>query len=54
MYRDVAQLARAPALGAGGREFEPRRPDHVKSLRDHVARPVTPKMHILSLMLYSL
>ncbi len=29
--RGVAQLASAPALGAGGREFESRRPDHTKS-----------------------
>ena len=29
--RGVAQLARAPALGAGGREFKSRRPDQIKS-----------------------
>ena len=27
-YRGVAQLARVPALGAGGRWFESSRPDH--------------------------
>lgn len=27
-HRGVAQLARVPALGAGGRAFESRRPDH--------------------------
>ena len=30
-YRAVAQLASAPALGAGGREFESRQPDHSTS-----------------------
>ena len=29
--RGVAQLASAPALGAGGREFESRRPDQSHS-----------------------
>jgi hypothetical protein len=31
LNRGVAQSGSAPALGAGGREFESRRPDHLLS-----------------------
>ena len=30
IYRELAQMARAPALGAGGREFESRIPEVAK------------------------
>lgn len=39
VIRGVAQLARVPALGAGGRAFESRRPDHSSRMRGTHGKP---------------
>ena len=41
VYRDVVQLARTPALGAGGRRFESSHPDKETNSKDLLCKTVT-------------